>query len=172
MTSPVVGLTIGAYPPRVYICKSYNLLEELPEAAPLFWNLSKRRGSMSYAMSRTLSRPFDQVQGEVRQTLADHGFGVITEINMQDTLRTKIGVEIDHYVILGACNPTFAAQALSVEPEIGLLLPCNVVIRSTDQGTVVDFINPQMMTDLAASPEMRAIAEQVAVKLNAALAAL
>jgi len=127
---------------------------------------------MSYAMSRTLQRPFDQVHQDVRQALTEQGFGVITEINMQETLRSKIGVEIDQYLILGACNPTFASQALAAEPEIGLLLPCNVVIRTATEGTIVDFINPQMMTDLAASPAMRTIAEQVAEKLNAALAVL
>ncbi|MFA7324089.1 MAG: DUF302 domain-containing protein [Candidatus Nanopelagicales bacterium] len=124
---------------------------------------------MSYAMSRTFDRGFDEVSVQVRAALAEQGFGVITEIDMQATLRTKIGAEIDRQIILGACNPGFAFRALQAEPEIGLLLPCNVVIRSTGAGTVVDFIDPQMMSDLAQNPEMRAIADEVAEKLTKAL---
>lgn len=127
---------------------------------------------MSYCMSRTITGEFDAVEARVRAALAAQGFGVVTEIDMQATLRAKIGAEIDRHVILGACNPGFAHRALQVEPEIGLLLPCNVVIRAAADGIVVDVIDPQMMTDLAQSPQMQAIADEVGEKLSAALASI
>ena len=104
---------------------------------------------MSYCMSRTIAGDFDEIQTRVRAALAAQGFGIITEIDMQATLQAKIGAQIDRYLILGACNPGFVHRALQVEPEIGLLLPCNVVIRATSDGVVVDFVDPQMMTELA-----------------------
>jgi uncharacterized protein (DUF302 family) len=127
---------------------------------------------MNYGMSRTLNRPFEEVNEEVRVALADQGFGVVSEIDMQATLRTKIDVEIDQQIILGVCNPKYAHRALLAEPSIGLLLPCNVVIRETDAGTVVEMINPQMMTEITEAPEMEAIANEVSEKLSAALASL
>lgn len=127
---------------------------------------------MSYCMSRTITGEFDEVEARVRAALAAQGFGVVTEVDMQATLRAKIGAEIDRHVILGACNPGFAHRALQVEPEIGLLLPCNVVIRAAADGIVVDVIDPQMMTDLAQSPQMQAIADEVGEKLSAALASV
>ncbi len=127
---------------------------------------------MTYAMSRTLNRPFDDVVTDVRDALAQQGFGVVTEINMQETLRTKLGVEIDRQLIFGACNPTYAHRALQAEPSIGLLLPCNVVIRSTDDGTVVEMINPQMMVEITQSPGMHQVANEVTEKLTAALESL
>jgi uncharacterized protein (DUF302 family) len=127
---------------------------------------------MNYGMSRTLNRPFEEVNEEVRVALAGQGFGVVSEIDMQATLRTKIDVEIDQQIILGVCNPKYAHRALLAEPSIGLLLPCNVVIRETDAGTVVEMINPQMMTEITEAPEMEAIANEVSEKLSAALASL
>lgn len=124
---------------------------------------------MSYAMSLTLDRLFDDVVPDVKNALAEQGFGIISEIDMQETLRTKIGVEIDRQLILGACNPAYAHRALLAEPSIGLLLPCNVVIRSTDQGTVVEMINPQMMVDLTSSPDMHQVAAEVTERLEAAM---
>ena len=127
---------------------------------------------MNYGMSRTITRDFDEVDKEVRAALAEQGFGVVTEIDMQATLRNKINVEIDRQTILGVCNPKYAHRALQAEPSIGLLLPCNVVIRTTDAGTVVEMINPQMMAQIAEGPEMAQIADEVTEKLSAALASL
>ena len=124
---------------------------------------------MNYGMSLTLDQPFDEVVTNVRAALAKEGFGVVTEVDMQETLRTKIGVEIDKQLILGACNPTFANRSLKAEPSIGLLLPCNVVIRSTDEGTLVEMINPEIMSQITESPEMHQIAIEVTEKLNAAM---
>ncbi|MDP2013605.1 MAG: DUF302 domain-containing protein, partial [Actinomycetota bacterium] len=97
---------------------------------------------------------------------------VITEIDMQATLKAKVGAEIDRYLILGACNPAIAFRALQVEPEVGLLLPCNVVIRSIPDGTTVDFIDPAIMSELAANPDMQSIAAEVAEKLSSALSSI
>ncbi len=127
---------------------------------------------MNYGMSRTINRPFEEVDQEVRAALAEQGFGVVTEIDMQATLRNKIGVEIDQQIILGVCNPKYAHRALQAEPSIGLLLPCNVVIRTTDAGTVVEMINPQMMAEITEGPDMAQIADEVTEKLSAALASL
>ena len=105
---------------------------------------------MAYGMSTTVDRPFDSVVTEVRSALAQQGFGVITEIDMQATLRNKLGEEIGSHVILGACSPSHAFRALQAEPGIGLLLPCNVVVRADESGTVVEVINPEMLVDLTA----------------------
>lgn len=124
---------------------------------------------MTYAMSLTLDRAFDEAVADVREALAQQGFGVVTEIDMQETLRTKIGVEIEKQLILGVCNPVFADRALKAEPSIGLLLPCNVVIRVSDEGTLVEMINPQFMAEVTESPEMQQVANEVTEKLNAAM---
>lgn len=127
---------------------------------------------MTYALSLTLDRPFDEVVTDVRDALAKQGFGVVSEIDMEETLRTKLGVEIGHQLILGACNPGYAHRALQAEPSIGLLLPCNVVIRRANEGTVVEMINPQIMVQITESPEMHQVANEVTEKLNAALESL
>jgi len=127
---------------------------------------------MNYGMSRTINRPFDEVNAEVRTALTEQGFGIVSEIDMQATLHNKIGVEIDSQIILGACNPMFAHRSLQAEPSIGLLLPCNVVIRKTDAGTVVEMINPETMVSITENPAIAGIANEVTAKLAAALASL
>lgn len=127
---------------------------------------------MNYGMSRTINRPFDEVNAEVRAALAEQSFGIVSEIDMQATFKNKINVEIEPMLILGACNPNYANRALKAEPSIGLLLPCNVVIRKTDAGVVVEIINPQMMAQITEGAEMAQIADEVTEKLSAALASL
>jgi uncharacterized protein (DUF302 family) len=127
---------------------------------------------MNYAMSRIINRPFDEVNAEVRAALVEQSFGIVSEIDMQATLHNKINVEIEPMIILGVCNPKFAYRALQVEPSIGLLLPCNVVIRKTDAGVVVEMVNPQMMAEITEAPEMAQIADEVSVLLSAGLASL
>lgn len=127
---------------------------------------------MEYGISRTIDRPFDEVNSDVRTALTEHGFGIVSEIDMQATLRNKIGVEIDSQIILGACNPQYAHRSLQIEPSIGLLLPCNVVIRKTEAGTVVEMINPEMLVQITDNPEMKQIANEVTENLAAALASL
>ncbi len=127
---------------------------------------------MNYGMSRTINRPFDEVNAEIRAALAEQSFGIVSEIDMQATFKNKINVDIEPMLILGACNPNYAYRALDAEPSIGLLLPCNVVIRKTDAGVVVEIINPQMMAQITEGPEMAKIADEVTEKLSAALASL
>jgi uncharacterized protein (DUF302 family) len=127
---------------------------------------------MNYGMSRTINRSFDEVNAEVRAALVEQSFGIITEIDMQATLHNKINVDVEPMIILGVCNPKFAYRALQAEPSIGLLLPCNVVIRKTDAGVVVEMVNPQMMAEITEGPEMAQIADEVSVLLSAALASL
>jgi uncharacterized protein (DUF302 family) len=125
-----------------------------------------------YALTAVIDRDFDTTVADVRAALGDQGFGIITEIDMAATLQSKLGVEIDRQVILGACNPGFAHRALQAEPSMGLLLPCNVVVRSTPDGTVVEMIDPATMTALTGSPEIGALADEVKDRLSAALAAV
>ena len=127
---------------------------------------------MSYALSIDLVQPFDEVVPQVRQALAANGFGIVAEIDLQQTLKNKIGVEIEPHLILGACNPRYAHRALQVEPSIGLLLPCNVVIRRTGEVTVVEAINAETLVTLTENPAMAALAHEVAAALDATLETL
>jgi len=124
---------------------------------------------MGYGLSATLDAPFDTVVERVKEALAEQGFGVLTEIDIKATLKKKLDVDVAEQVILGACNPTFAHKALQMEPSIGLLLPCNVVVRSEGSATQVEMINPQTMVDVTNNPEMAAVADQVTELLQAAL---
>ena len=127
---------------------------------------------MNYGMSRTINRPFEEVNAEVRAALVEQGFGIVTEVDMQATFHNKINEEIEPWIILGACNPKFAYRAFQTEPSIGLLLPCNVVIRKSNEGVVVEMINPQMMAEITEGPEMKQIADEVSEMLSKALASL
>lgn len=124
---------------------------------------------MAYGLTTTLDRPFAVVVQEVKEALAEQGFGVLTEIDIKATLKKKLDVDVPDQVILGACNPNYAYQALQAEPSIGLLLPCNVVVRTEGSGTTVEMINPQTMVDVTANPQMTAVADQVTSLLQAAL---
>ena len=97
---------------------------------------------MSYGTSVTLGMPFADAVSRVRAALQQQGFGVITEIDITATLRAKLGKQIEDYIILGACNPPFASQALDIDRSIGMLLPCNVVVRAAADGTVVEATRP------------------------------
>ncbi len=127
---------------------------------------------MSYGTSVTLDVPFAEAAGRVRAALAGQGFGVLTEIDVTATLRARLGEQMEDYLILGACNPPLAHQALQIDRSIGLLLPCNVVVRATADGTVVEALDPQVMVALTGRPELKPVADEVARRLAAALAAL
>lgn len=99
----------------------------------------------TYAMTTTINAPMAEVKERVTAALKNNGFGVLTEINMAATLKDRIGAEIPSYEILGACNPTLAHKAVTLEPSIGLLLPCNVTLRDVDGKTEVSIIDPKMM---------------------------
>jgi uncharacterized protein (DUF302 family) len=127
---------------------------------------------MSYGTSVTLDIPFADAAGRVRDALAQQGFGVLTEIDVTATLRARLGEQIEDYIILGACNPPFAHQALEIDRSIGLLLPCNVVVRAAADGTVVEALDPHVMVTLTGRPELKPVADEVARRLASALAAL
>lgn len=124
---------------------------------------------MSYAMSIDLEAPYEEVVPMVKEALAANGFGVVSEIDMRRILHDKIGVDIEDQLIIGACNPKFANRALEAEPSIGLLLPCNVVVRRSAGVTVVEAIDPQTMVDLTENPAMAQIAAEVGAALEASL---
>ncbi len=128
------------------------------------------------ALSTTLHTSFDDAVARTRKALADHGFGVLTEIDVKATMKAKLDADMADYLILGACNPPLAHQAVLSDPEIGLLLPCNVVVRAdTTRGNdtvIVDAINPALMADLSDAPGVAQVAEQVTTKLQAVIDAL
>ena len=124
---------------------------------------------MSYAMVIDLVQPFDEVVSRVKQALVANGFGIVSEIDMAKTLKDKIGVDIEPQLILGACNPRFAHRALQAEPSIGLLLPCNVVVRHTAGVTVVEAINPDTLVTLTENPALGDLAKELTAALNASL---
>ncbi len=127
---------------------------------------------MDYASHIMVDTPFADTVARVRAALADQGFGVLTEIDVTATMRAKLGHVMEDYLILGACNPPFAHQALDVDRGIGVLLPCNVVVRSTEAGTVVEALNPQVMVTLTGRAELGQVAAEVGRRLSAALAEL
>ena len=127
---------------------------------------------MSYGTSVSLDLPFADAVGRVRAALAEQGFGVLTEIDVTATLRARLGEQMEDYLILGACNPPAAHQALGIDRSIGLLLPCNVVVRAIPAGTLVEALDPQVMVTLTGRPELKPVADEVGRRLARALAAL
>ncbi|MFD0410435.1 DUF302 domain-containing protein [Kitasatospora sp. NPDC127116] len=128
---------------------------------------------MDYGLGVRLDRPFAQAVETVTAALKEQGFGVLTTIDVRATLREKIGAEIEDYLILGACNPALAHRALQADRRIGLLLPCNVVVRADGGATVVEAVDPQTMVTLAGpGGGLGEVAEEAARRLNAALDAL
>jgi uncharacterized protein (DUF302 family) len=124
-------------------------------------------------MAVTLDRPYDDVVPAVREALATQGFGVLTEIDVRATLKTKLDVDVPAQIILGACRPELAHRALDATPSLGALLPCNVVVRSEADGrTVVEAIDPDAMARMEDSPVVRKVADEARVRLRAALDAL
>ena len=130
-------------------------------------------GAPSYAVTAFVHGSFDDALSATRQALADQGFGVLTEIDMRATLKAKLDVDSAQQVILGACRPPLAYAALQAEPSIGLLLPCNVVVRATDEGSVlVQALNPDMMVSMTGNPNLAAVATDASARLSAALDSL
>ncbi|HEY0772837.1 MAG TPA: DUF302 domain-containing protein [Nocardioidaceae bacterium] len=127
---------------------------------------------MSYAISTTVEKPYAETVEAVKAALGEQGFGVLTEIDMQATLKKKLDVDIAPQVILGACRPPLAYQALQAEPSIGLLLPCNVVVREADGGTVVEAVDPQTMVQMTDNGELQSVADEAKQRLEKALASL
>jgi uncharacterized protein (DUF302 family) len=120
-------------------------------------------------MTTRVREPFAETVERVRAALKDQGFGVLTEIDVRATLRDKLGEEMEDYLILGACNPPLAHRALGIDRQIGLLLPCNVVVRSDGGDTVVEALDPQVMVSVSGQPAFKPVAEEAAGRLAAAL---
>jgi len=126
-----------------------------------------------YGFGKTVPLAFDAALARVTEELQKEGFGVLTEIDVQATLKKKLGVDVPPYRILGACNPRFAQRALAAEPSIGLLLPCNVVVRQDAADTVqVEIMDPNAVLELVDRPEVGAIAAEVRERLQRVLAAV
>jgi uncharacterized protein (DUF302 family) len=111
-----------------------------------------------------------QAEASMREALAEEGFGILTEIDVAATLKNKLDIDVDPYRILGACNPQLAYEALSSEQSIGLLLPCNVIIYKKGQGSVIEVLEPNLMAELTANPDLEEIAEDAHARLERALA--
>ena len=126
----------------------------------------------SYSFGKTVDLDFEQALERATQALAKEGFGVLSDIDVAATLKKKVGLDMPPYRILGACNPQFAHRALEVEPQIGALLPCNVVVRSQGGKTIVDIMDPLAVMELVGKPEIAKIAGEVRSRLDRVLAAL
>lgn len=128
---------------------------------------------MTYVFSKTLAIPFDDAVARTRDALAAEGFGVITEVDIQKTLKAKIGVDFRRYLILGACNPALAYEALTLEANVGAMLPCNVVVQEYGNGGAeVSAIDPVASMQAIDNPGLKAKAGLVADKLRAAIGRL
>lgn len=130
---------------------------------------------MSIALATSLKTPFDDAVERTREALAEQGFGVLTEIDVKATLKKKLDEDMENYLILGACNPPLAHRAIGVQRQIGLLLPCNVVVRSDPddpETTIVEAMNPQLLVDVTDEAGLKPVAEEVGERLKAAIDAL
>ncbi|MBO0776543.1 MAG: DUF302 domain-containing protein [Actinobacteria bacterium] len=127
---------------------------------------------MDYGITVRTALPFGAAAARVREALRAQGFGVLTEIDVQATLREKLGRETGEYLILGACNPPLAHRALAADASIGLLLPCNVVVRAEAGQTVVEALDPQVMVSVTGEPSLEPVAQEAASRLRAALRSL
>lgn len=121
---------------------------------------------MQYGYTKKVAMAFDDAVAHTREALSKEGFGVLTEINVKETLKKKLNVEFDKYIILGACNPPFAYKALQAEHEIGLLLPCNVVVYEKDGVAFVSAILPSVAMQMVENDELKEVAIAVEEKLK------
>jgi uncharacterized protein (DUF302 family) len=125
---------------------------------------------MNYYISTIVDLPFDAAVGQIIERLKTQGFGVLTDIDIQATLKAKLGVEMRKYRILGACNPSFAHQALQLEDRLGVLLPCNVIVRETEDGRVeVASVDPVVAMEKTGNPMLVTTAQEVRRRLVAAI---
>jgi uncharacterized protein (DUF302 family) len=125
--------------------------------------------SLEYGIGRVLPEPYDTVLPRVKDALKAEGFGVLTEIDVKATMKEKLGVDQSAYTILGACNPPLARRALEAERELGLLLPCNVIVYETEGGTKVSAMDPGIMSQLIDNPVLAEVAGEVRARLERVL---
>ena len=125
---------------------------------------------MAYHYSKQVKKPFQETVSEITENLKRQGFGIITSIDMKATLKEKLDVDFRDYRILGACNPQFAYKALGLEPQIGVMLPCNVVVQQKENGQVeVSAVNPMETMEKTLSPELKQVAAEVSNRLRTAV---
>lgn len=125
---------------------------------------------MGYALTTQIDRPFEHALQQTREALAGQGFGILTEIDIRSTLRAKLDVDVQPQVILGACRPPLAHQALQLDPSIGLLLPCNVVVRAIDDThTTIEAMDPHIMVEVTGNPALLEVAADARARLAEAL---
>ncbi len=127
---------------------------------------------MGYGRTVLVDATVEATVPRVKEAFKQQGFGILTEIDVRATLKEKIGVEVEPYVILGACNPNLAHRALQAEPEVGLLLPCNVVVRPHAGRTMVSALDPEVIAELTDHPDLKPIAEEASRLIDAALDSL
>lgn len=128
--------------------------------------------SMEYGVGRYLDQPYETALPRVVEALKAEGFGVVTEIDVRETMKEKLGVDVTPHTILGACNPELAHAALQVEPDLGVLLPCNVVVYATPRGTRVTAVNAGAMLEMVGNPALERIAAEVGRRLDRVLESL
>jgi uncharacterized protein (DUF302 family) len=128
--------------------------------------------STAFANSVKLNLPYQEALEKVSQALKAEGFGILTQIDMQATLKQKLNADLPNYMILGVCHAPFAKRALDVDMNVGLLLPCSVVVYAEDSGTVVAILDPLKAISLAGNPALQVVAAEAKEKLDRALAAL
>jgi len=126
----------------------------------------------NFERSITVDTPYDEAVTQTREALAEQGFGVLTEIDVKATLQEKRGVEMEPYIILGACNPNLAHRALDIDRSIGVLLPCNVVVSGRESGSKIQILDPLIMAAVMGREELQPVAEEAARRLGLVLDAL
>lgn len=124
---------------------------------------------MDYGRAITLDVPYGEAVEKVKATFKEHGFGTLTEVDVRATMMEKLGEEMEDYVILGMCSPQLAHRALGIDRNIGLLLPCTVVVRTTEEGTLVQALDPQVMVDLPGNADLSPVADEASERIDAAL---
>jgi len=126
----------------------------------------------AYGLRRRLDLPYAEAVERVRAALKDQGFGVLTEIDVSATMKAKLDADMPPYIILGACNPPLAYRALTADPEVGMLLPCNVVVREADGVVLVEAMDPAAAMGIVGNPAIEAVAIEAKARLTKALHAL
>ncbi|MFN3134130.1 MAG: DUF302 domain-containing protein [Candidatus Kryptonium sp.] len=121
---------------------------------------------MKYGISKTVNLSYEEAVNKVTEELKKEGFGVLTTIDVKETLKKKLDVDFDKYIILGACNPPYAYKALQAEYELGLILPCNVIVYEKDGKVTVSAFDPMVMTEIVDNPKLKEIAFEVRKKLE------
>lgn len=126
----------------------------------------------TYGFGTTIAAPYEEAIARVKEALKGEGFGVLTEIDVRRTLKEKLESEMEPYIILGACNPRLAHSALEQEREVGLLLPCNVVVRAEGEGSRVEIADPKAMLGIVENEQLQNIAEEARQRLKRVIASL